>query len=318
CSSSSSKRRDLSRQVASRRHQTIERLRAEKRAEKSRSIKNSANNFTYEVLLTSHKSNLTGITADSDVSKIFESSNSSTCLLQPEATIGPYWVAGEYVREDVSEDQPGVPLYMSAQFLDYRSCEPVSDMYWEIWQANATGVYSGVVASNNGDGSDASNLNATFLRGMVKTDELGEATIRSIFPGHYAGRAIHVHVIGHTNATLLPNNTIGTGTGASGDSTSTNIHIGQLFFDQDLIDQVEKTHPYNTNLQNLTRNEEDFIFYGETTEGAPDPVFEYVLLGEDVTDGIFAWVTVGLDKGADHSDQEIAASTLTEDGAVAN
>lgn len=148
----------------------------------------SATFDTYgETLLnTSHASTRIDLTSNSTSSDLFDSSsgNDTTCLLQPEVTIGPYWVAGEFVREDMSEDQAGIALYMSTQAIDVATCEPVVGLYWEMWHANASGVYSGVVASGNGDSSDASNINATFCRGIQPTDDQGVARILSVAPGH--------------------------------------------------------------------------------------------------------------------------------------
>ena len=39
---------------------------------------------------------------------------------------GPYYVSGEYVREDLREDQEGVPLWLDLQFIDVSTCSPVS------------------------------------------------------------------------------------------------------------------------------------------------------------------------------------------------
>jgi protocatechuate 3,4-dioxygenase beta subunit len=54
-------------------------------------------------------------------------------------------------------------------------------------------VYSGVTASGNGNSADESNLDKTFLRGLQKTDSTGVAQIQTVFPGHYRGRATHIH-----------------------------------------------------------------------------------------------------------------------------
>ena len=76
-------------------------------------------------------------------------------------------------------------------------------------------------------------------------------------------------------------------------------HVGQFFFDQDLITQVEATSPYNTNTQTLTTNAEDHVFGEQETEHSDsDPVFEYVLLGDDLSDGILAWITVVVNQSA--------------------
>lgn len=42
-------------------------------------------------------------------------------------------VGGEYVRKNIIENQPGVPLTADFQVLDVETCEPVSDVYLEIW-----------------------------------------------------------------------------------------------------------------------------------------------------------------------------------------
>ena len=254
------------------------------------------------LLNTSHASNRTDLTANSTTSTIFDSE--AVCLLQPEATIGPYWVAGEYIRYDVSEDQGGIPLYLAVQLLDTSSCAAVPDAMFEIWHCNATGVYSGVETT----------LNSTFLRGMQKTDELGAATLKTIFPGHYTGRATHVHIIAHTNYTEYANGTIGTG--PNGDGNSTTIHIGQLFFDQDLISTVEAVSPYTDNTQTLTTNEDDDILAGEAVDGSPDPLMEYVWLSNNVEDGIYAWVTIGVDSNSSYTASP--AVYLTPDGGIEN
>lgn len=58
----------------------------------------------------------------------------ASCVLSPEVTEGPYFVTGEYVREDVTEDQDGVALTLYLQVLDIDTCEPVVGAYTEIWR----------------------------------------------------------------------------------------------------------------------------------------------------------------------------------------
>ena len=163
--------------------------------------------------------------------------------------------------------------------------------------------------SSNGNGDDASNLNNTALRGIQETDEQGIASFRSIFPGHYGGRATHVHVVGHVDATLLSNGTITGGSVA---------HIGQMFFDQELIAKVEALEPYNTNQVEITTNEEDRVLAGETEGTNSDPVFEYMFVDQEmgVEGGIFSWVTIGVDTSATYNTSY--AALLTAEGGVAN
>ncbi len=47
-----------------------------------------------------------------------------------------------------------------------------------------------------------------------------------------------------------------------------------------------------------------------------DPVLEYVYLGDDISDGLMMWSSVGIDTSSSYAIS--AASTLTEDGGVAN
>ncbi|KAF2117780.1 extracellular dioxygenase-like protein [Lophiotrema nucula] len=256
-----------------------------------------------ETLATNHQSNLTGITPDVDPAVIF--SGNGSCILVPETTQGPYWVSGELVRQNVTEGQSGVPMTLDIQIIDVATCEPVPQALLEIWHCNSTGVYSGVNANGNGNTSDTSNLNATFMRGVQQSDATGVVTFDTLVPGHYTGRTNHIHVMSHVNASVLGNNTI-----AGGAIT----HVGQMFFDQDLVTLVEATEPYTSNTQVLTTNAEDDIFAGEA-EGY-DPVVEYVLLGDDVSEGIFAWIAFGQDSTAAYN--ITAAATLTENGGVAN
>ena len=109
----------------------------------------------------------------------------------------------------------------------------------------------------------------------------------------------------HLNATVLPNNTL------SGGAIT---HVGQMFFDQDLVTLVEAVEPYLSNTQDLTTNAEDSIF-SEESDGY-DPVVEYVLLGDDVSEGIFAWIAFGMDSSSAYNVS--AAAYWTENGGVVN
>lgn len=306
CASSSAVRRRHAHDAQVRRQEHIDQLRA--RTLRRRNL----SDYASEILNTTHHSNRTDLTNTTIAStgNVFNSNHTEACVLQPEVTIGPYWVSGELVRSNVTDDEPGVPLYLDAQFVDIDTCEPVKDLYWEIWSCNSTGVYSGVQAPGNGNQDDDSNLNATFLRGVQQTDENGASQFQTIFPGHYTGRTTHIHVVAHTNATLLANNTL------ASSATGGAIHIGQLFFDQDLISQVEAIEPYASNTQNVTTNADDFIFVEEAANQGSDPIVEYVWLGSSVQDGIFAWATIAVDVGANYTTQ--AAVSYTDHGGVTN
>lgn len=197
-------------------------------------------------------------------------------------------------------------MILDTQVIDMATCEPVSNAMVEIWHCNSTGVYSGIVASSNGLGtSDPANINTTFLRGLQPTDDLGVAQFTTLFPGHYTSRANHIHVLAHFNGTMYENGTYGGGYVS---------HVGQIFFDQDLISLVEVVAPYSTNAQELTSNADDGVL--EDEGATSDPFVEYSLLGSSVEEGIFGWIAFGIDLD---SEQTISpAASLYEGGGVEN
>jgi hypothetical protein len=128
----------------------------------------------------------------------------------------------------------------------------------------------------------------------------------TVFPGHYSGRATHHHMVAHLNATVLSNNTLTGGSVA---------HVGQLFWDQDLIYDVEATYPYNANNITITTNADDRVFSTETVDTSSDPVFEYVYLGASLSDGLFGWVTIAVNVSATYDPNY--SFVWTADGSVA-
>ncbi|KAI5918084.1 aromatic compound dioxygenase [Camillea tinctor] len=291
------KARGVTKRNVARRSAMLEKARA-KRGLKKRDLDT--------VLATSHNATSLGYTLNTDAATLFSGNNS--CILTPEVTQGPYYVGGEYVRRNLIEDQEGLDTILDYQVIDVNTCEPVTDVYLEMWHCNSTGVYSGVVASGNGDSSDETNINNTFLRGIQKTDSDGVAQFESLFPGHYTSRATHIHIMVHTNATLYQNSTLG--------NEVTSSHVGQAFFDQDLITAVEALAPYNTNTQELTTNADDGILSEETATDGVDPFFEYTLLGDSIEDGLFAWISFGIN--ATQSSSVTPAAFLYAEGGVTN
>src|SRR4029079_13839209 len=123
------------------------------------------------------------------------------CVLTPELTEGPYYVAGEKIRRDITEGEPGVALLLNLTVMNAATCALVKSAAVEIWHCDALGVYSGAVANNPG---------TNFLRGMQRTNAKGVATFKTIYPGFYQGRAVHIHVKVHVGGTV--------------------VHTGQFFF----------------------------------------------------------------------------------------
>lgn len=235
----------------------------------------------------------------------------SNPIFAPSITDGPYYIWGEMIRQNVVEElySDGIPLHLEVQYYDIETCQPIPGIFVDIWNANATGVYSGISTSGN---YAAGGYNSTYLRGIAETDEDGVATFDTIFPGHYDGRAIHTHLLTHMNATKLPNNTLLVGTG-------TVTHVGQLFWNEVLRTAVEETEHYSSNTQAVTTNADDMWSILQA-DSSYDPFPEFLYLGDSIEGGLFAWKQIGLNTSADWTDDEYynIAGYITENGGYAN
>ncbi|KAF4956893.1 hypothetical protein FGADI_3496 [Fusarium gaditjirri] len=210
----------------------------------------------------------------------------SSCILSPEITASPYYIVGEYLRSNVIETEfcDRVPLFLEVQYVDVSTCNGVPNL-----------------------ATDAG-LNTTFLRGIQITDHDGVVQFETIFPGRYEGRATHTHLLTHANASVSSNGTIQV-------YNSPVQHIDQLFWPEDLREEVEALVPYNTNTVEVTTSEEDMWSVLQADESY-DPFPQYVYLGDSVQDGIFAWIQIGINTTADHTSDEYyaVAGYLASDG----
>jgi len=232
-----------------------------------------------------HKQNIP-VQTGMDLSTLFK--NSGACMLMPAVDQGPLYVKGEEIRKDITNGEKGIKLTLAIQVVDYKTCATVPNAYVDIWSSNATGIYVGVQGyPGMGDPKDASILKGTTLRGVQPTDSHGIAAFDSLFPGHYDGRTTHIHAIVYLGATKQANNTITGGRAA---------HIGQIYFDQGLITNVEKATPYNTNRMAILQNTRDFLF--QAGANGDDPIVRYALVGKDVSEGLFAWIRFGINQQA--------------------
>jgi protocatechuate 3,4-dioxygenase beta subunit len=153
------------------------------------------------------------------------------CVLTPEQTEGPYYIADEAVRADITEGRPGTPLTLVLTVAQAGSCKVIPGATVEIWHADAGGNYSGF-------GATASNK--TFLRGGQKTDAGGKATFKTIYPGWYQGRTVHIHVKVHAGGNV--------------------VHTGQLYFDEQTSNAVYAQAPYSSRGRQDTTNSQDGIY----------------------------------------------------------
>jgi protocatechuate 3,4-dioxygenase beta subunit len=156
------------------------------------------------------------------------------CVLSPELTEGPFYIAGEKVRRDISEGLPGASLMLRLNVLNASTCKPIKGAAVDIWHASAAGAYSG--EDSNGT------TGRTFLRGIQRTNAQGLALFKTVYPGWYQGRAVHIHVKVHVGGDV--------------------VHTGQLFFRDAFTDAVYKRAPYRSRGARDVRNSADSI-YGE-------------------------------------------------------
>ena len=64
----------------------------------------------------------------------YETIQNDTCILVPEVTAGPYvWPQSDTLRQDMSEGQAGIPIYLDIGVLDTNTCEPAPNVLIDLW-----------------------------------------------------------------------------------------------------------------------------------------------------------------------------------------
>ncbi|MFI5963787.1 intradiol ring-cleavage dioxygenase [Streptomyces asoensis] len=204
----------------------------------------------------------------------------AVCTLTREMTEGPYYLDGQYVRADITEGKPGIPLKLALTVVDAGTCAPLPKALVEIWQADHLGEYSGFVGANGHSEPD----DGTFLRGGVLTDASGVANITTIYPGWYRGRCIHIHVKVHTDVTLTSN---GSFTGGR------ELHTGQLYFSETITTRVSRLAPYSANRVARTTLAQDSVYDGG---GAASGLLTLTALGSTTSAGYAGTLTLGVER----------------------
>lgn len=155
------------------------------------------------------------------------------CVLTPEQTEGPYYVAREKVRANITERRAGTPLRLRFTVMDAATCKPISGAAVDIWHCDASGIYSGFQAESVGGipgGNAGPTDRATFLRGIQFTNARGYAEFHTIYPGWYRGRTVHIHVKVHLDRAVVGHVA----------------HTGQLYFPDSLTGKVYRSAPYRS------------------------------------------------------------------------
>lgn len=137
------------------------------------------------------------------------------CTMLKDSFEGPFFFCTNPGVVDIARGQPGAPLVIALRALDAATCQPIRDAVIDVWHCDAKGLYSGqnlAVDEPLEDTSHAPPVNDDrHCRGALRTDADGIAEFRSIYPGYYVERAIHIHFKVHignrsflTNQALLP------------------------------------------------------------------------------------------------------------------
>jgi protocatechuate 3,4-dioxygenase beta subunit len=138
---------------------------------------------------------------DAERSHELEKTRAAMCVFSPEQIAGPYFRNDRLHRYDITEGAEGVPMELILSIVNVKTCEPIEGLLVDIWHCNAQGRYSGwsevdpdKEALSGEIGSIPRTDEDSYLRGCGFTNVLGNCSFRSVFPGFYAGRSIHVHV----------------------------------------------------------------------------------------------------------------------------
>lgn len=234
---------------------------------------------------------------------------SGACMqLTTEQIEGPYYIDYELFRKNVVEDRTGVPLVLVLRAVDAATCRPLRNAAVEIWHCDASGVYSGYTKTGNGGGGGGGTPptdpptgpppggggggghatptdNLTWLRGIQMTDHEGFVTFRTVFPGWYTGRAVHVHTKVHTGGSR-------TSDGYTGGRTC---HTGQFYFSEAAVLATVPLAPYSANTVTRVTLDQDSLYPGTGAEGG------LLRLGYDhrhIERGVVGSLTMAVDPSA--------------------
>lgn len=190
-------------------------------------------------------------------------SSSTDCTVTNSETAGPFPTKSPstLVQQNITSDRAGVPMQINILIKRQSTgCNVLADAIVDIWHCDANGYYS----EYGGTGMQSTNFtNVHFLRGRQITDANGQVSFKSIFPGWYSGRAVHIHV--HIF-----------------DSSGNSLLVTQIAFPKEICDTVFNTATsFYTKGTADTTNERDGIFgdgYANELAGITGNVMDGYLL----------------------------------------
>lgn len=169
------------------------------------------------------------------------------CVVRPAETAGPYFVDEKLNRADIRSDPSdgsikggaSLELTFNVSQIAKGSCAPLAGAIVDVWHCDADGVYSDVRDPRYFD-----TRGKKFLRGYQVTDASGRATFKTIYPGWYEGRTVHIHFTVRTNPA----------------AASAHEFTSQIYFDDAMNDKVLSKAPYSAKGKRTMKNEDDGIF----------------------------------------------------------
>jgi protocatechuate 3,4-dioxygenase beta subunit len=174
------------------------------------------------------------------------------CTTRDQQIVGPYPAADVQLdRSDIRSDpsdgnlvKPGVPLRVVIRVGSKTGadCLPMKGAVVNAWQCDAAGQYASYASLGT--------ANNQFLRGYQVTDGSGVVEFQTIYPGSYAGRAVHFHF----SVRMSPSIAFPDGA-----------FVGQLYFPDSITDEVLLQAPYSS--ANRLRNAQD-AFYKDDMLGS--------------------------------------------------
>ncbi|MGW6094587.1 intradiol ring-cleavage dioxygenase [Streptomyces sp. NPDC055157] len=250
--------------------------------------------------------------------------------LTSETTEGPYYIDADKIRKDITEDKEGIPMILRLKVIDSDTCKPVSRAAVDIWHCDALGIYSGYESmSSGGPGgggappsgapTDAPTGTPTdaptgtppsggpgggggghseptdderYLRGTQLTDKHGYVEFKTIFPGWYQGRCVHIHTKVHVGGKM-------TDAGYEGGRTC---HTGQFFFAESAVLDSAKIAPYSTSTTTRTTLTEDTIY---DQSGVTGGLMKLSYRKNHMARGVVGSITMGVDPDETHDGTDL-------------
>lgn len=184
-------------------------------------------------------------TPSSSTAELFD--DAATCRVTPELTEGPYYFDVDSIRSDITEDREGTALRLALRVRDAESCEPIENAVVDIWHCDASGLYSGYESASQGSGGappggggSGRSDDKTYLRGAQVTNSEGTVEFKTVYPGWYRGRTVHIHAKVHVD--------------------SKTVLTSQLFTNREFDEKVYAAKPYSEDTGRDTFNDTDSIF----------------------------------------------------------